>query len=314
MSSTPEAPKPAPGANHAETARGELDRALALVRFLRANCPWDAAQTAESLVPHLIEEAQEVVDAIHRNHANELEGELGDLLLNLAFQIVVAEERAQLSAESVMQRLERKMRRRHPHLYGDGPKEAWEAIKARERAEEAAGGGAGPGPKGADDRSLSLLDGLASSLDPLTRAHRMQQRVAQVGFEWEDWRGALDKVVEELDEVRVELDAQAAAERAAGVAGGEAGAAEGEGRRALDEELGDLLFAVVNLVRLAGSHPVAMLNGANHKFERRFRMLEQLAQARGVTFGEAGLDELDALWDEVKAAEKAAIRQDPPWR
>jgi MazG family protein len=268
MSSTPP-PPPVPGSDHARTTPGELDRALALVRFLRAHCPWDAAQTARTLVPHLLEETHEVVDAIHAGDAAALEGELGDLLLNLAFQVVVAEEQGTLDADSVTRRLEDKMRRRHPHLYGLGQAEGWESVKARERAE-------GEG----------VLQGLARGLDPLTRAHRMQERVAGVGFDWEDHRGARDKVAEELAEVEEALEA------------GDAGS--------LEEELGDLLFAVVNLVRLAGAHPVGALDRANAKFHRRFQRLEALARERGVRLGEASLEALDRLWDELKREE------DPP--
>jgi MazG family protein len=259
-------PSPVPGSDHAERTPGDLDRALALVRFLRASCPWDARQTARSLVPHLLEETHEVVDAVHSGDARALEGELGDLLLNLAFQVVVAEEAGTLTADSVASRLEEKMRRRHPHLYGLGEHEGWEAAKARERGE-------GEG----------VLDGLARGLDPLTRAHRMQERVAGVGFDWEDFRGARDKVAEELDEVSEALES-----------GGEA----------LEEELGDLLFAVVNLVRLAGGHALGALDRANSKFHRRFARLEALARERGVGLGEATLAALDELWDEIKAEEQ----------
>lgn len=271
----PPIPAPVPGSDHAETTPGALDRGLALVRFLRANCPWDRAQTAESLVPHLLEEAHEVADAVHAGPDADLEGELGDLLLNLAFQVVVAEEKDELTADSVARRLEEKMRRRHPHLYGLGPREEWERIKARERAavEPEPGGGSEPG----------VLDGLARSLDPLTKAHRMQERVAGVGFDWESHHGAWDKVSEELEEVREALEDGAADQ--------------------LEEELGDLLFAVVNLVRLSGSHPVTVLDRANRKFHARFESLEVLARERGVSLPEASLEELDAIWEEVKAEE-----------
>ena len=251
---------------------GALDRALALVRLLRAHCPWDAEQTARTLVPHLLEETHEVVDAIDAGDAHALEGELGDLLLNLAFQIVVAEEAGALSAESVAERLVAKMVRRHPHLFGGGERESWEALKARERRGDPDAGG--------------VLSGLAKGLDPLTRAHRIQERVAGVGFDWSDYRGALAKVAEELEEVRAEL--AAGAERSA----------------ELGEELGDLLFAVVNLVRLAGHHPTTALAGANRKFHARFERLEQLARARGVVLEEAGLEKLDELWDELKREER----------
>ena len=234
----------------------QLDRALALVRFLRANCPWDAAQTPASLIPYLLEEAHETSEAITAGNDAELKSELGDLLLNVAFQIVLAEERGAFTGEEVVAHLEAKMRRRHPHLYGDGPPVKWEDLKARERAEA--------------DSEATLLSGLSKTLDPLSRAHRIQERVSTVGFDWADARGAFEKVAEELEEVRGALtrrhedtnDPKAAA--------------------ALEEELGDLLFAVVNLNRLAGTHSLQALQQANQKFTKRFDALELLARERGV--------------------------------
>lgn len=243
---------------------GTLDRALDLVRFLRAECPWDREQTAESLVPHLLEEAHEVADAIHDGRTEDLPGELGDLLLNLAFQAVVAEEDGTFDAQAVYGALETKMIARHPHLFGTGPREDWETLKARERT---------------DDRGV--LSGLARGLDPLTKAYRMQERVATVGFDWPDHRGAFDKVREELEECRVALEGGASDE--------------------VEEELGDLLFAAVNLVRLAGMHPSTVLARANNKFRGRFERLEELAAERGLKLEGAGLEALDALWDELKA-------------
>jgi MazG family protein len=244
---------------------GALDRALALVRFLRAECDWDRAQTAQSLIPHLLEETHEVVDAIHGGDAHALEGELGDLLLNLAFQIVVAEEAEEIDAESVYRRLEEKMVARHPHLFGDGVRRDWESLKARERGE-----------------AEGVLSGVAKGLDPLTKAYRIQERVARVGFDWEDYRGALDKVEEELREVRDALGSAIPSR--------------------VDEELGDLLFAVVNVSRLAGTHPTTALARANQKFQERFEKLERLSRERGIDMQTAGLAALDALWDEVKRA------------
>jgi MazG family protein len=254
---------------------GTLDRALALVRFLRASCPWDQAQSPASLVPYLLEETHEVVDAIHDQDARALEGELGDLLLNVAFQIVLAEEQNQFDAESVVARLEEKMRRRHPHLYGLGERQDWELLKARERAAHE-----------------SVLGGMARGLDSLTAAHRIQERVSGVGFDWSDPRGAWEKVGEELDEVKEALADVAAPN------------APAEKRDALEEELGDLLFAAVNLVRLAGSHPTTALERANRKFRRRFERLEAMARERGVVLEEAGLEALDVLWDEIKREER----------
>ena len=249
---------------------GTLDRALELVRLLRAHCPWDAEQTATSLVPHLLEETHEVVDAIHDGDERALEGELGDLLLNLAFQIVVAEETGAMSAASVTDRLVEKMVRRHPHLFSGGERQSWETLKAAERAESGEAGG--------------VLSGLAKGLDPLTKAHRIQERVSSVGFDWADPSGAFAKVAEELEEVREALASGSEAE--------------------VEEELGDLLFAAVNLTRLAGAHPTTALAAANRKFQRRFERLETLARQRSVVLAEAGLEKLDELWDELKKEEK----------
>ena len=259
-----ENPSPAPPSG------GVLDRVLALAGFLRARCPWDAAQTPVSLQPYLLEEAHEAARAIAAGDAHALRDELGDLLLNVAFQVVMAEEAGLFGREDVVRGVEQKMRRRHPHLYG-GRHEPWDAIKARERAE-----------RGAAD---TILDAVPAGLDPLARAYRVQARVAEFGFDWSDWRGAWEKVREEVDEVGHELEA-------------------GDFAR-LEEELGDLLFAVVNLVRLADAHPVSALGRANEKFARRFNAVEALAAERGVRFGEATLEELDRLWDEVKRRERA---------
>lgn len=259
----PDLPPPDPAAG------GVLDRALALVEFLRARCPWDAAQTPLSLQPYLLEEAHEVAEALAANDPARVRDELGDLLLNLAFQIVIAEETEAFGRVDVVERLEQKMRRRHPHLYGDGEARPWAEIKASERAGLPSGG---------------ILDGVGTGTDPLLRAFRVQETVARVGFDWDDARGAWEKVREEVEEVGAEL---------------ESGRAD-----LLGEELGDLLFAMVNLVRLAGAHPSPALSRATAKFERRFRALETLAAARGVVFGEATLAELDHLWDEVKRIER----------
>ncbi len=259
-----DAPEPTP-------PTGVLDRALALVEFLRARCPWDAAQTPRSLRRYLLEESHEVVDAIELGDEAELRGELGDLLLNLAFQVVLGEERGAFDREAVVAGLEEKMRRRHPHLYGLGDAEPWEALKARERSEE-------------EPAAAGLLAGVPPGPDPLQRAHRVQEAVARVGFDWPSWRGAWEKVHEEVSEVGAELEA-------------------GTGDK-VEEELGDLLFAIVNLARLAGVHAATALSRANAKFVRRFAEVERLAEERGMVLGEAGLEALDRLWDEAKRGER----------
>jgi MazG family protein len=225
---------------------------------------------------YLLEEAHEVVDAIDEGEAEALRGELGDLLLNLAFQIVIAEEGARFTREDVVAALEEKMRRRHPHLYGDGEPLAWELSKARER-------GIQPLP-GREDEEQGLLAALEVSADALQDAQRMQARVAEVGFDWPDARGAWEKVREEIDEVGEELTQR--------------------GSAALEDEVGDLLFSVVNLARLSGVHAPTAMARANRKFRRRFASLERLARERGIVMEEAGLAALDHLWDEAKREER----------
>jgi MazG family protein len=249
-----------------------LARALMLVRDLRARCPWDRVQTRATLRPYLVEEALELDQALRDDQPAALEDELGDLLLHLAFQIVIGEERREFDAESVTHALEQKMWRRHPHVFAaaEHPDHAgWERVKHRERA---AAGGAGRG---------GVLGGLPRTLPPLLKAYRLQERAAGVGFDWPDVAGPVAKVREELAELEQEL-----------------GAADPV---ALADELGDLLFAVVNLARKLAVDPRAALERANEKFTRRFAALEQVAAARGVELGRASMAELDRLWEAVKA-------------
>ena len=243
-----------------------LEDTLALMRDLRRRCEWDAAQTHESLRPYLIEEAHEVDEALLAGDDGRLREELGDLLLQILFHSVVAEERGAFDFHDVAEGFVTKMKGRHPHLYGDGVRQSWEAMKAKKRG--------------------SISEGLPVGLPSLHRAFRLQDRAAGVGFDWPNTQGPLDKVREELAEVEQELSDSAPSD-------------------ALRDEIGDLLFAVVNLARKAGVHPALALDRANQKFERRFTGIEQLAAERGITVAEAGLAQLDALWDEVKRAESS---------
>ena len=253
-----------------------LEDTLALMRDLRARCDWDAAQTHDSLRPYLIEEAYEVDDAIRGKNDAALREELGDLLLQVLFHGVLAEERNAFTMTDVAAGFITKMKRRHPHLYGDGVKQSWEAMKAKRRN--------------------SVVDGLPADLPALHRAFRLQDRAAGVGFDWPDVEGPIEKVEEELREVRQELAASPA--RPAGSPPN-----YDEAHAKLEAELGDLLFAAVNLCRKAGVHPALALDSANVKFARRFEAVERLAAGRGLAVGSASLAELDALWDEVKATE-----------
>lgn len=266
-----------------------LEDTLALMRDLRARCEWDRAQTHESLRPYLIEEAYEVDEAIQ--HAVRdgtpkadatLRDELGDLLLQVLFHSVVAEERGAFGLHDVADSLVTKMRARHPHLYpepGEEPaaRQGWEQMKARKRR--------------------AIDEGLPDALPALHRAHRLQDRAAGVGFDWPDVAGPLEKVAEELEEVRAELAHVPPPELKHGLPVFDSQHA------ALEAELGDLLFAVVNLCRKAGVHASLALDKANAKFAARFGAIERLAAERGMDVNTAGLEALDRLWEEVKGAE-----------
>jgi nucleoside triphosphate diphosphatase len=255
--------------------RKSLDDALAIMRDLRRRCEWDAAQTHASLRPYLLEEAHELDDALRAGDDAAMREELGDVLLQVLFHAVVAEERGAFDVADVAGSLVAKMERRHPHLYGDGEREPWERMKARARD--------------------AIGEGLPSGLSALHRAHRLQDRAAGVGFDWPDVDGPTQKVAEELSEVRAELAAHPVRTDAAEAPSYDARHA------ALEDELGDLLFAVVNLCRKAGVHASLALDGANAKFERRFDAIAALARERGQALGGMRLEEMDALWEEVKA-------------
>jgi len=252
---------------------------MTMVRDLRNRCAWDRAQTRETLRPYLVEEALELDHALGEGQPAEIRGEVSDLLLHLAFQLVIAEELGQFNSNDVAVELETKMRRRHPHLFALGDAEPWEQIKRRER-------------KG------HVLGGLIPTLPSLLMAHRLQERAASVGFDWPDVQGPLDKVREELSEVEEELRAaRSAAESQQEADPNALGLPPGE---ALVEEVGDLLFAVVNLARKAGVQPGLALDRANRKFRQRFEGIERLAGERGLEIENVGLEVLDGLWEEVK--------------
>ncbi len=257
-------PSPAP-----IPAPRSLDDALALMRDLRARCDWDRVQTHASLRPYLIEEAHEVDDAIAEGNDALLRDELGDLLLQVLFHAVVAEERGAFSMQDVAGALVAKMHARHPHLYGDGVKRSWEAMKAEKT------------------KRSSLDEGLPAGLPSLHRAHRLQDRAAGVGFDWPDARGPLAKVREEVEEV-------------ADLLTDDGGVRDAD---ALEGELGDLLFAVVNLCRKTGVHGALALDRTNAKFTRRYAAMEALATSRGLTFAALTLAQQDELWDAIKRDE-----------
>jgi ATP diphosphatase len=248
----------------------QLDRLLAIMATLRDpqhGCEWDRAQRFETIVPHTIEEAYEVADAVARGDLTEIRDELGDLLFQVIFQARIAEEAGQFDFDDVARSISDKLEARHPHIFagaehpGEARDERWEALKAAERADKGA---------------TSALDGVAMALPALLRAEKLQKRAARVGFDWPDVEGPGDKLAEEIRELR---DAPPD-ERL--------------------EEAGDLLFAAVNLVRAHGLKAEEALRAANAKFERRFRAMEALA---GGSLDGLALDQQEALWQQVKASE-----------
>lgn len=248
----------------------QLTRLLAIMAALRdpaTGCEWDRAQSFESIVPHTIEEAYEVADAVARGDLADIRDELGDLLFQVVFQARIAEEAGHFAFDDVARAIANKLEARHPHIFGDAPPPGgerdarWEAIKTAERK-----------AKGAS----SAMDGVALALPALMRAQKLQKRAARQGFDWPDRSGPEDKIIEEIEELR-----SASSDK-------------------ILEECGDFLFAAVNLVRAYGVDAEDALRHGNAKFERRYRAMEERAGGR---FAALSLDEQEALWQAVKAAE-----------
>jgi len=239
-------------------------------------CPWDRQQTHESIKPYLVEEAYEVLEAIDEQDAAKLCEELGDLTLQVVFHARMAEEAAAFSIDDVLAGICEKLTRRHPHVFGDVVAETaqevlfnWEQIKRTERQKS--------------QGRASLLDGVPRELPALLRAHRLQVKASRVGFDWSEAREVLHKVEEEFGELRAAM--------------------EGQAPERVEAELGDLLFALVNLSRFLAVNPEEALRKTIARFIRRFRYIEEALATRGRTLGEATLQEMDALWAEAKAQE-----------
>ncbi|MEZ3184175.1 nucleoside triphosphate pyrophosphohydrolase [Stutzerimonas frequens] len=267
----------------------DLLHLMARLRDPQHGCPWDLQQNYASIVPHTLEEAYEVADAIQSGDFDHLPGELGDLLFQVVYYSQLAREEGRFDFATVVDAITRKLVRRHPHVFPDGDlygspelprldeaaiKQRWEEIKAEERAEKAAA-----------PEQLSLLDDVPSALPALSRAAKLQKRAAQVGFDWPEALPVVDKVREELGEV---LEAMSENDP-----------------QAIAEELGDLLFVVVNLARHLKVDPENALRAANGKFERRFRFIEQALREAGRPIESCDLEELDGLWGEAKKAERS---------
>jgi nucleoside triphosphate diphosphatase len=265
------------------TPSRDIDRLLeimAALRTPRTGCPWDLAQDFSTIAPYTLEEAYEVADAIARGNLADLKEELGDLLLQVVFHARMAEEQGAFDFGDVVQAITEKLIRRHPHVFADEdlatPRDVeglWERIKAREKS-----GNKPAGPQGA-------LAGVPVALPALTRALKLQAKASKVGFDWNDPRAVLRKIREETDEIEAELD-RAELDPAATAA-----------------EIGDLLFAAVNLARHLKADPETVLRQTNRKFERRFAVIESDLAARGRSPQDATLEEMEALWEAAKSTE-----------
>jgi ATP diphosphatase len=266
---------------------GRLIEIMAALRDPKTGCPWDVQQDFGSIAPYTIEEAYEVADAIERGDLLDLKDELGDLLLQVVFHARMAQEQGAFDFDDVVEAITSKMVRRHPHVFGDARgadaeavRASWEAIKRAEKAERHAARGTGS----QDGEVASVLSGVPVALPALTRAEKLSRKAAAVGFDWPEPAQVIAKIREELAEVE---HAMAAGERAA-----------------VEDEVGDLLFAVTNLARHLDVDAEKALRGTNAKFERRFRSVEAALSARGRGPGEASLDEMEALWCKAKATER----------
>jgi len=262
----------------------EMNKLLEVMSQLRdpeAGCPWDLAQDYRSIAPCTIEEAYEVVDAIERGDMDDLCDELGDLLFQVVFYAQIAKEEGRFNFAQVVEKIAEKLIRRHPHVFGDvdvqasNHRDTWEKIKADERRE-----------KGVATKTEGVLNGVAVTLPALTRAVKLQKRAAHVGFDWPDIEQVLDKVQEELDEVREVL-------------------AQNQGDSRMRHEVGDLLQAVSNLARHAEIDPETALREANQRFEHRFSHVEAQCVELGVLPQDAGLTALETMWLKAKLAEKS---------
>jgi len=264
---------------------------MAALRTPGSGCPWDLEQTFATIAPYTIEEAYEVADAIGRGDLDDLKDELGDLLLQVVFHARMAEEQAAFAFGDVVQAITEKLIRRHPHVFGDKGGMStgevnvqWDAIKAEEKAARAKAGRSPALVKSSLGRD-GALSGVSPGLPALARALKLQQKASKVGFDWNDPKAVIAKIREETDEIEAELDA--------------------DDRAHVLEEVGDLLFVVVNLARHLDVDPETALRTTNLKVERRFAAIEEGLAAVGKTPADATLAEMDALWDAAKASEKS---------
>jgi nucleoside triphosphate diphosphatase len=296
------------------TTGERFERAVRIMERLRApgGCPWDREQTFDSIKPYTLEETYEALEAIDNRDWPELAGELGDLLLQVLFYAEMAKEQNSFSIDDVLDRLSSKLINRHPHVFGDVKadtsaevKKNWEALKFEERKKKQENGSRG-------DAKPSILAGVSSAMPSMLEAHKLSSRAAQAGFDWPDVEGLFDKLREETEELREQLKefpAPTPRPQGRGVAGSGRTAVPEQLQARLEEEVGDLFFVLVNVARYLSVDPESALRRSNRKFKRRFQWMEDRLHASGRAADQASMEELEALWQQAKAHEKAAAEK-----
>jgi nucleoside triphosphate diphosphatase len=291
---------------------GELfERAVSIMARLRGpgGCPWDREQTFDSIKPYTLEETYEVLEAIDNRDWDELQGELGDLLLQVLFYSQIASEEERFSIDEVLNRLSSKLINRHPHVFGEVTAETsadvlrnWEALKAEEKRKRLEAGG---GKAAQPEKPESVLSGVSSAMPALLEAHKLSSRAAHVGFDWPQIGGLFEKLWEEAEELKEELQQLPLFPAPSGpsVAGSGKPQIPEDLRERIEQEVGDMFFVLVNIARYLAVDPESALKKTNRKFKRRFQWMEEQLRASGRGPKDASLDELEELWQSSKKAE-----------
>ena len=298
------------------TTGERFERAVSIMARLRGpgGCPWDREQTFDSIKPYTLEETYEVLEAIDNRDWDELSSELGDLLLQVLFYAQMAREEDTFSIDQVLDRLSQKLVDRHPHVFGDVKAETssdvlrnWEALKAEEKKKRLeAGGGKGKDGKNKND-SQSVLAGVSTAIPALLEAYKLSSRAAHVGFDWPNVEGLFEKLHEETQELQKELEqvpALGARSHTSGAVGSRGQQLPQDLRARLEEEVGDLLFVLVNIARYLSLDPESALRKTNRKFKRRFQWIEEQLRASGRSPEQSTMEELESLWQQAKQQER----------
>jgi nucleoside triphosphate diphosphatase len=295
-----------------------FERAVGIMERLRApgGCPWDREQTFDSIKPYTLEETYEVLEAIDNRDWPELAGELGDLLLQVLFYAEIAKEQASFSIDDVLDRLSAKLINRHPHVFGDVKadtsaevKRNWEALKAEERKTRQTEGAEGDTGSAKPEKN-SILAGVSSAMPSLLEAYKLSSRAAQAGFDWPNVEGLFDKLNEETNELREQLQefpAPGPRPQGRGLAGSGRTAVPKDLQVRLEDEVGDLFFVLVNIARYLSLDPESALRKTNRKFKRRFQWMEARLQESGRSADQTPMEELESLWQQAKREERGDV-------